>query len=480
MQELKRQRQKPKAAIIHFGLGAFFRAHGALIIEKAMHAAGGDWGVIGVSLRTSDICNRLAGQDHVYTAVEMGETGRTMRRSEILSDVIFAPDNPEQLLAQMSDPAIKILSLTITEKGYCHIPSTGALDTNHPEIKQDILSFERNDHPITAIGYIVKALQKRMYDGSAPFTILSCDNLPHNGEVARRVILDFAMQIDQELADWIAREACFPGTMVDRIVPAVTAEDIEALEKEQGVRDQAPVFHEPFCQWVIEDKFVNSERPEFEQLAGVELVDNVTPFEVMKLRMLNGTHSALAYLGYLSGYDTISDTVADPVLRQFVLGLWEEEIIPTLESPGNSSLSDYAAQLLGRYDNPAMKHRTWQIAMDGSQKLPQRILNSISQNDRDSRPSHRLILAIAAWILYVGGVDLDGNPIDVKDPLADRLRVLCDEEGTSAERIARFLQVEEVFDITLSERLQRDLTSAYDALVQMGPIEAAKLYWCNA
>lgn len=465
---LQRQRPRPKAGIIHFGLGAFFRAHGALIIEEAMLRSGGNWGIVGVSLKTPNICNRLEAQDTVYSAVELAPNARNLAVSEIITETIFAPEAAELLLSKLADPDIKILSLTITEKGYCHIPSTGRLNLRHPEIISDINRIKQGAAPCTAIGYIVSGLQRRKAAGLKPFTIMSCDNLPNNGQVTRSVVVELAEQIDSGLASWIENAACFPATMVDRIVPATTEADIQALYDEHNVMDKTAVFHEPFCQWVIEDKFVDGDRPDFTTLQSVQLVADVTPFELMKIRMLNGTHSSLAYLGYLAGYETISDAVADATFKKFVTELWQAEIIPSLVAPENTDLAKYADQLLARYQNAAIKHRTWQIAMDGSQKLPQRILNTIAQNLQAGRKSSRLLLAVAAWIKYAGGVDMTGQPIDVRDPIAPKLQALSEADGTSSEIVSRFLDLGEVFGSELPVLIKTELINAYNSLETLG------------
>ncbi|MEO0502299.1 MAG: mannitol dehydrogenase family protein [Pseudomonadota bacterium] len=465
-----RQSPPPGAGIVHLGLGAFFRAHGALIVEDAVRAAGGDWGIIGVSLRAPAIRDQLVPQDCAYTAVEMSPTGRTPRVVNVLRDVIFAPEDPQALVDRMADPAIRIVSLTVTEKGYCHVPSTGALDREHPDIQSDIA----NPLPVTAVGCIVRALQKRQAAGLRPFTVLSCDNLPDNGRVARNVVVGLARCIDPTLADWIAYQGRFPSTMVDRIVPATRPEDITALAAATGRQDRAPVFHEPFCQWVIEDSFVDGARPALERVAGVQLVDDVAPFEAMKIRMLNGTHSALAYLGYLAGHHTISGTVADDVLRTFVQSLWRREIIPTITPPDGVDLQAYAHDLLARYANPAIQHRTWQIAMDGSQKLPQRLLGAIGDNMAAGRACDGLILTVAAWMRYVGGVDEQGAAIDVRDPLAARLRALSDAGETPQQKVENLLSVEEVFAPALAAQMREPLVQAFGGLVAQGARDSVR------
>ncbi|MDG1115951.1 MAG: mannitol dehydrogenase family protein, partial [Flavimaricola sp.] len=389
---------RPGVVIVHLGLGAFFRGFGAVYVADAMAASGGDWGIVGVSLKSAATRDALAPQGFAYQVVSMQPEGETPRIIEVLEDVRVAPEDPEGLLALMAKPAIRIVSLTVTEKGYCHEPSTGRLMFDHPDIVHDLTA----PLPVSAPGFLVRALERRWLAGVPPFTVLICDNLPENGKMLRGVVLDLARRIDPALADWIAAEGRFPSTMVDRITPATTTADIDRLAKATGHFDAAPVFCEPFRQWVVEDDFVGGIRPDL-AAAGVEMVPDVTPYEHMKLKMLNGTHSALAYLGYLGGHETISDTVADPVFAAYVRSLWADEIAPAVDAPEGVSLTDYATALFDRYANPAIRHRTWQIAMDGSQKLPQRLLGTLEANFAAGRPSPGLCLAVAAWMRYVGG-----------------------------------------------------------------------------
>ena len=429
-----------------------------------MTASGGDWGISGVSLRSSKIRDRLAPQGNVYTAVELSPHRQKTRIVTSLCEVIFAPEYPGALLTRLADPSVKIVSLTVTEKGYCHIPSTGALDIAHPDIQHDIRALE----PRSAVGYLVRALDARRSAGQRPFTILSCDNLPDNGQITRNVVLGLAKAIDPKLASWIASEARFPATMVDRIVPATTPDDIGQLTHLTGYLDRAPVFHEPFRQWVIEDNFVDGARPDFTHVPGIQLVGNVKPFELMKVRMLNGTHSALAYLGYLAGYETIAETVNDPAFKTYVKRLWETEIIPTLCPPEGVDLHRYAGELMDRYSNAAIWHKTWQIAMDGSPKLPQRLLGTIADNIATGRSCEGLILAVAAWMRYVGGIDEQGEPIDVRDPLASRLRSLSDSSDAARGKVDALLSVEQVFGADLGELMRNNIVQAYETLMQMG------------
>ncbi|WP_221932017.1 mannitol dehydrogenase family protein [Paracoccus sp. M683] len=454
--------ERPATGIVHLGLGAFFRAFGCVYIADAMAASGGEWGIVGVSLRSPDTRDALAPQGWTYHSVSLGPDGETARRIEVLNDVLVAPENPEAVLAAMADPGVKIVTLTVTEKGYCHNPATGALNMDHPDIRHDLTAAA----PVSAIGYLVRALQRRRDAGLPPFTVLTCDNLPENGKLVRGLVLDFARALNPALAGWIAAEARFPSTMVDRITPATTDADIARVSELTGTYDAAPVMHEPFAQWAIEDDFVAGIRPDF-AAAGAEMVADVTPHEHMKLRMLNGTHSSLAYTGFLAGHETIADTMADPVFADYARRLWSE-IVPAVTAPEGVSLNDYAEALFQRYENPAIRHRTWQIAMDGSQKLPQRILGTLEANLDAGRDSPGLWLAVAAWMRYVGGLGEAGQPIDVRDPLAAKLRALSDAADTPADKVAALLSVREVFPEKLAERLRLPVTAAAERLWSLG------------
>lgn len=456
---------RPKPGIVHLGLGAFYRAHGAVYTSEAIAKSGGDWGIVGVSLVRPMQRDLLAPQGFAYTALELAPEGEIPRVIDVITDVLVAREDPEVVLQAMSDPAIRIVTLTVTEKGYCHEPSTGALNRSHPDVVYDLA----NDLPRSALGYLVRALQRRRDAGVSPFTVLCCDNLPENGKVVRGVVLELAEIIDPNLADWIATNGAFPSTMVDRIVPATKPEDIEKLSEKTGVLDVSPVMHEPFRQWVIEDNFVNNDRPDYGAV-GAQMVSDVTAFEHMKLRCLNGTHSSLAYLGYMAGHETICDTVSNSEFAAYCKHLWDAEIIPCLTAPEGADLHEYAQALFDRYSNPAIRHLTWQIAMDGSQKLPQRILGTIAENLEAGRDCSGLILAVAAWIRYVGGVDESGATIDVRDPLADRLKQVSDGASDAAGKVDALLLVGEVFPKNLSTNpvFREGLISALSGLMRKG------------
>ncbi len=286
----------------------------------------------------------------------------------------------------------------------------------------------------------------------------------------RGVVLDMARRIDPALADWIAENGRFPATMVDRITPATTDEDIKTVEQLTGFHDAAPVMHEPFRQWAVQDDFVNGDRPDL-AAAGAQLVGDVAAFEDMKLRMLNGTHSALAYLGYLAGHETISDTVADPAFAAYVRHCWEE-IMPAVAAPPGVDLTDYADALFDRYANPAIRHRTWQIAMDGSQKLPQRLLGTLRANLDAGRDSPALCLAVAGWMRYVAGKDEAGQPIDVRDPLADLLRDTATDSATGT--VAALLLLDQIFPADLAAQLAAPVSLAAATLWAKGASSAVQ------
>ena len=467
---------RPAAAIVHLGLGAFFRAHGARYIADAVALSGGDWGIIGVSLQRPDQRDKLAPQGFAYTAVEMAPDGLKPRVIEVVRDVLVAPEDPEAVLAAMAGPAIRLVTLTVTEKGYCHIPATGRLNREHPGIVHDLGDLSR---PQTVPGFIVAALARRRETGAGPLTVMSCDNLPENGATLRHVVLEFAGLVDKDLAGWIEAEVAFPSTMVDSIVPATTEADIARVAELTGFHDASPVMHEPFRQWVIENRFAGP-MPDL-AAAGAELVGDVRPHELMKLRCLNGSHSALAYLGYLDGRETIGDTVAVPAFADFVATLWQREIIGSFAPPPGADPAAYCAALLERYRNPAIRHRTWQIAMDGSQKLPQRLLGTVADNLAAGRPVACLATAVAAWMRYVSGTGLAGQPIDVRDPLADRLRAEQAGLDSAAARVGALLAMDAVFPAALAGdgRFRSAVVQALETIEGQG-VRAALVAACRS
>jgi fructuronate reductase len=474
---ITRSAAPPAAGMVHLGPGAFFRAFIAPYTDEAMGAGsanGEDWGIIAVSLKSPTAREALVPQGCVYTALERGPEGDTLRQVEAITDVLVAPEDPRAVLDVLTQPEIRIVSLTVTEKGYCHNPRNGSLRTDHPDIAHDIAT---NDTPRTALGFLVLALSRRREAGIPPFTVLCCDNLPANGVMLRQLVTELAGQLDSAgtsdgLAKWIETHVAFPSTMVDRITPATTAADLEDFATISGSYDSALVIHEPFRQWVIEDDFPQG-RPGW-HLAGVKMVADVERHELMKLRCLNGTHSALAYLGYLAGYQTISDVVGDPAFTRLCEKLWQDEILPTVPEPEDEDLQAYCAALLVRYRNPAIQHRTWQIAMDGSQKLPQRILDTLRDNLAAGRMPRGLCLVIASWIRYVAGTDEAGQPIDVRDPMADYLKLAAN----SADPVTALLSIEAIFgpDLAGNADVVAAIQSAYQHLLDDGAAKTVMAY----
>jgi fructuronate reductase len=452
--------------IVHLGVGAFHRAHQAVTIDDLLASEPG-WAITGVSLRAADTATALNPQHGLYTLLETGADGNRARVIGSLQQVLVAPQQGATLLQAMIDPAVRIVSITITEKGYCHTPATGMLDEQHADIVYDVTALREDRYPRSAVGWLVLALKHRRENDSGPFTVVSCDNLPANGQVARNVVLQLVHLIDEHLANWIAANVSFPCSMVDRIVPATTDADREQVRAITGVHDAWPVLAEPFSQWVLEDGFCNG-RPSFEN-AGVQMVDDVEPFELMKLRMLNGSHSTLAYLGFLAGHETVADAMNGAGFRSLLSQMMSDEIMPGLSLPVSVDLPAYRDALLQRFDNPALQHQTAQIAMDGSQKIPQRLLATIENNLKCGRSIETLSLAVAGWMRYARAVDEKGARIDVRDPLAENLAHAANA-GDAATVVAQFLSMRDVFPMSLAanQLFATTVTLALERLTNLG------------
>ncbi|WP_159566990.1 mannitol dehydrogenase family protein [Budvicia diplopodorum] len=468
-------RTKIKTRIVHLGFGAFHRAHQAVYADQLASQFDSDWGFCEVNLIGGEqqIAD-LNAQDNLYSVAEMASEGWSGRVIGVICRAIHAEvEGIDTVLEAMAEPQVAIVSITITEKGYCYQPATGKLIQDHPLIQHDTTNPRV---PKSAPGVIVEALRLRRERQLPAFTVMSCDNMPENGHVTRNVILGLAKLQDEKLAEWIEANVSFPSTMVDRIVPAVTPETLEKIAQQLGgINDPAGVACEPFRQWVIEDNFVNG-RPEWEKV-GAELVQDVLPFEEMKLRMLNGSHSFLAYLGYLAGYQHINDCMQDDNYAAAARHLMLNEQAPTLRTQG-VDLVAYADSLLNRYRNTALKHRTWQIAMDGTQKLPQRMLDSVRYHLANNGNFDCLALGIAAWIRYVGGVDEQGLAIEVSDPLLAQLQALVSGSQEGSARVKALLSLEVVFgnELPQNPKFVAAVTEAYEHLLKFGAKESvAKL-----
>ncbi|HGN9370659.1 TPA: mannitol dehydrogenase family protein [Citrobacter pasteurii] len=462
-------RQQLKTRIVHFGFGAFHRAHQALLTDRVLNLQGGDWGICEISLFSGDrLMSQLREQDHLFTVLEKGAAGNQPIIVGAVNECLNAKlDSLAAIIEKFCEPQVAIVSLTITEKGYCIDPATGSLDIANPRIIHDL---QVPDEPHSAPGIIVEALHRRRQRGLQPFTVLSCDNIPDNGHVVKNAVLGMAEKRSPELANWIQEHVSFPGTMVDRIVPAATEESLNEIARELGVADPCAISCEPFIQWVIEDHFVSG-RPQWET-AGVQMVDDVLPWEQMKLRMLNGSHSFLAYLGYLAGFQHISDCMQDSAFREAAHRLMLSEQAPTLRIT-NVDLDQYADSLLERFANPALKHKTWQIAMDGSQKLPQRMLDGIRVHLARQSEWPLLALGIAGWMRYVSGIDDSGAMIDIRDPMSDKIRTIV-EQSTESERVSALLSLHEIFATDLAQNPQfvDTVERAWQRIAQYGAHQA--------
>jgi fructuronate reductase len=422
-----------KPGILHLGPGAFFRAHFAPFTDAAIAVAGGDWGIEVASLRTADVADHLNEQNGLYTMLVRDTSGTTANIIGPILRAHVAPRNPGDLFARLGDPAIKIVSLTVTEKAYGFDSATGGLDLKHPDIAADLA----NRHaPRGVIGYIVEGLARRRAKGIAPFTPLSCDNLPSNGAVLKRLVLEFAARIDPELREWIEKNVPFPSTMVDRITPASTDATYRDAERLTGRQDLAAIETEPFTQWVIEDHFANG-RPEWEK-AGALMVEEVSAYEKMKLRMLNGAHSLLAYLGYIGGYEFIRD-VMDDVGLAALARRHMNAAAATLDPVPGIDLEVYADELIARFANKAIAHRTYQIAMDGTQKLPQRLLEPAGEALANGSKAETYAIAVAAWMRYALGVNRDGERYELRDPRAGEIAALLADVPRNGGAVSKAL-----------------------------------------
>ncbi|EQB7290686.1 fructuronate reductase [Escherichia albertii] len=457
-----------ESRIVHLGCGAFHRAHQALYTHHLLESTDSDWGICEVNLMPGNdrvLIENLKKQQLLYTVAEKGAESTELKIIGSMKEALHPEiDGCEGILNAMARPQTAIVSLTVTEKGYCADAASGQLDLNNPLIKHDL---ENPTTPKSAIGYIVEALRLRREKGLKAFTVMSCDNVRENGHVAKVAVLGLAQARDPQLAAWIEENVTFPCTMVDRIVPAVTPETLQEIADQLGVYDPCAIACEPFRQWVIEDNFVNG-RPDWDKV-GAQFVADVVPFEMMKLRMLNGSHSFLAYLGYLGGYETIADTMTNEDYRKAAFALMMQEQAPTLSMPEGTDLNAYATLLIERFSNPSLRHRTWQIAMDGSQKLPQRLLDPVRLHLKNGGSWRHLALGVAGWMRYTQGVDEQGNAIDVVDPmLAEFQKINAQYQG--AERVKALLGLSGIFadDLPQNADFVGAVTTVYQQLCERG------------
>jgi fructuronate reductase len=452
-------RSQVTPGIVHLGIGAFHRAHQAVAVDDRLAAGENGWGIIAASLRSADTHDALAPQDGLYTLAVRGSTGTDLRVIGAISEVIVATRQRERLIAAMASAQTRIVSLTVTEKGYCREAATGELNEQHTDIVHDLA----NPHaPISAPGLIVEALRRRRASGIRPFTVLCCDNLPANGRTVHGVLAGLASLQDRDLGQFIAAELACPSTMVDRIVPATTDEDRAMVSARLGLEDAWPVMTETFTQWVVEDRF-GLGRPALEE-AGVELVGDVAPHEMMKLRLLNGTHSTMAYLGQLAGLETVSDVISQPYFGRLVRRMMDGEIGPTLQGISAAQVEAYKGSLITRFGNTALRHRTAQIAMDGSQKIPQRLLGTARDRLAAGQPIALIGLALAGFCRFMTGTGEDGAALPVNDPLAESFATAARHAG--AMGIARLPGAGDA--ATLASRLSEAMLGITEVFGGMG------------
>ncbi|WP_420583896.1 mannitol dehydrogenase family protein [Ruegeria sp.] len=396
--------------IVHLGLGAFHRAHQAVYTDDALAQNGGDWRIMGVSMRSAGTANALTAQDGLYTLLQRGASGTSARIIASVAQALSLKQDRDRIVQQLCAPATKIISLTVTEKAYCFDPQTGALDFENADVVQDL---KTPDQAGTVPGLLAQILKHRRDNSIGGLAIMSCDNLPNNGQVVRQVVMDFAKSVDAGLANWIDENVTFPSTMVDRITPQTTPDNVAEAQTLTGLTDAAPVQCEEFNQWVIEDNFPHG-RPAWEN-AGAIFVHDVTPYEKMKLRMLNGSHSLLAYAGHVSGLPTIGDCMKPEALRA-VLCQHLTQVSAGLTPLSGVDYATYADQLIARFDNPSIAHATYQIAMDGSQKMAQRIFEPAEEALDHGLPVETFAFATAVWLRYLLGRTEAGEDYALRDP----------------------------------------------------------------
>ncbi|RBY81190.1 mannitol dehydrogenase family protein [Blastococcus sp. TF02-09] len=442
-------RAQVRAGIVHLGVGGFHRSHQAVYLDDLMQAGRAlDWGVCGVGVLPADrrMAEVMAAQDCLYTLVVTHPDGtQDARVIGSIVEYLLAPDDPEAVVERMTDPAIRIVSLTVTEGGYNVDAVTGAFDAGNAAVRADLAP---GAVPATSFGLVTEALVRRRARGTAPFTVLSCDNIPGNGDVARRSFAAFAALRDPELGEWVAREVAFPNSMVDRITPATTDVHRAELARRTGVEDGWPVVCEPWTQWVLEDRF-GSGRPPLEDV-GVQVVGDVEPYELMKLRLLNGSHQAMGYLGTLAGCTFMHDVCQDPLFRSFLRAYMDREATPTLPPVPGIDLGAYKDDLIRRFGNPSMRDTLARLCAESSDRIPKFLLPVLRANLASGGDIRCSVAVLAGWARYAEGTGEDGAPIEVVDPLRDRLMAAARRQ---AEDPLAFVSDRELFgDLVDDER----------------------------
>ncbi|WP_411826865.1 mannitol dehydrogenase family protein [Luteolibacter sp. AS25] len=434
-------RSELKAGIVHIGVGGFHRSHEAYYTDELLEKTGTkDWGICGIGLRSADgkIAKVLERQDYLYTLIIKHPDGKIENRViGSIIDFILACDDPEVATDRMAAETTKIVSLTITEGGY-NFNASGEFDFKNPEVKHDLANPGK---PKMIFGYLTEALRKRRDAGLPGFTIQSCDNIQHNGDMTRKMLLAFARRQDPVLAGWIAQNVTFPNAMVDRITPITTPSDVQLLEDEFGMKDEWPVTCEPFCQWVIEDDFCNG-RPHWEEV-GAQFVPDVTPYETMKIRLLNAGHSVLGLLGAIHGHETIDGCVNDLLFATYLRRFMDVEVTPVLDPVDGIDIEEYKDSLLARFANPNIKDALSRICLESSSKLPKFLISTINENIERKGSTELAALVIAAWCYYSDkGTDKNGKKLEVVDEMKAELHKAAAE--TSRDKLS-FLRIKPIF-----------------------------------
>jgi len=419
-------------AVVHIGVGGFHRAHQLVYFDDlAQQGISTDWGVVGVGMRSPAMKDALLPQEYLFTVVEKGPRGERGRIVGVMGNYVFAPDSSDELLDTLSAPSTRLVTLTVTANGYPVNLDTGQFEPRALEVLADLQDPQR---PRSVFGYLVEALDRRRRAGVAPFTVLSCDNLQHNGAAARTAVVSFAALRDPQLADWIEEQVSFPSSMVDRITPETSPQQRDAIAVSLGVDDRWPVVTEPFSQWIVEDDFCNG-RPPLDQV-GVLYVDDVQPYKLIKTRLLNATHSAVGYLGYLCGYRTMHEAMSDPVITEYVIRLLAE-VSPMLPSAPGMEIRRYRESLLERFANPGISDQLTRLCGRGSTKMASYLLPSLRQALQEGRDCEMLTLALAGWFRYLRGIDESGREIDIKDVQKDILQALARQGGSDSSILLR-------------------------------------------
>lgn len=419
-------------AVVHIGVGGFHRAHQLVYFDDlAQRGISTDWGVVGVGMRSSAMRDALLPQEYLFTVVEKGPRGETGRVVGVMGRYVFAPESSDELLDTLSAPSTRLVTLTVTANGYPVNLDTGQFEAKAFEVIADLRNPQQ---PSSVFGYLVEALDRRRRSGALPFTVLSCDNVPHNGAAARTAVMSFAALRDPQLAAWIAENVSFPSSMVDRITPETSPQQRDAIAVSLGVDDRWPVVTEPFSQWIVEDDFCNG-RPPLDEV-GVLYVDDVQPYKLIKTRLLNATHSAVGYLGYLCGYRTMHEAMSDPVITEYVIRLLDE-VSPMLPHAPGMDVRLYRRQLLERFANPGISDQLTRLCGRGSTKMASYLLPSLRQALAEGRDCEMLTLALAGWFRYLRGIDENGRDIDVQDAQKDILQTLARQGGNDPSVLLR-------------------------------------------